>query len=847
MTSPPTRLDSAAQPSHHSIVFLPTGTVTFLFTDIEGSTRLLHELGDAYVEALGEHRRVLRRAFGRHGGVEVDTQGDAFFVAFARASDAVAAASAAQSALAGPIRVRMGLHTGEPVITNEGYVGIDVHRAARIAAVGHGGQVLVSQSTRELVAADGLQDLGEHRLRDLTAPERIYQLGDGEFPPLKSLNQTNLPVQPTPLVGRKHELDEILTLSRRDDVRLLTLTGPGGSGKTRLALQASGELVEDYPGGVWFVPLASVTDVEFVLPTIATTLGTKDELEDHLRERTTLLVLDNLEHLVETAPRLAELLAAAPQLKILATSRERLALAAEHEYVVPPLPTADAVELFVARARQLDPRFEPGDGVAEICRRLDGLPLALELAAARVKVLTPGQILSRLERRLDLLATGARDLPERQRTLRNTIAWSYGLLDEMERSLFARLAVFPGSFDLEAAEDVAAAELDQLQSLVDKSLLRHTHARRFFMLETISDYAVEQLEQTGAGDSIRRRHVDHFLALAERAAVELRGPNQTVWLSRLDAEHDNFRSALTWLGGADEAELELRLSIALTRFWYVRGHIIEARSWLDKALAANEVLAASAEQPAPLRAQVATSASAFALIQGDYPEATRLSEESLQLARGQGDPGRIANALSNLGAVVLAGGDTTRARPLLEEAAALSRELDEKPVAARAINNLGDLALTVGEYARAETLFQESLELLRELGDTSNVARSLFNLGAAALQLGQHGEALSRFRESIALSREMEDKEDLAWCLEGFAALAAAEGNPKRAARLLGAAAALLDAMGGKFKPFERLLHDETMAATRSRLTPHSFDTARAEGESLSLEQAVEYALETTD
>jgi predicted ATPase len=826
---------------------LPTGTVTFLFTDIEGSTRLLHELGDAYVEALAEHRRVLREAFGRHEGVEVDTQGDAFFVAFARASDAVAAASAAQSALAGPIRVRMGLHTGEPLITDEGYAGIDVHRAARIAAVGSGGQVLLSQSTRDLVAGDSVLDLGEHRLKDLTAPERIYQFGEGDFPPLKSLNQTNLPVQPTPLVGREHELDQVLTLFRRDDVRLLTLTGPGGSGKTRLALQAAAELVEDYPGGVWFVPLASVIDVEFVLPTIATTVGAKDALGDHLRDRATLLVLDNLEHLVETGPRLAELLTASPQLRILATSRERLALAGEHEYIVPPLPVADAVELFVARARQLDPRFEAGASVAEICLRLDLLPLALELAAARVKVLTPGQILSRLERRLDLLGTGPRDLPERQRTLRNTIAWSYDLLDETDRLLFARLAAFPGSFDLEGAEDVAAADLDQLQSLVDKSLLRRTEAGRFFMLETIREYAVEQLVGTGASDSIRRRHVDHFLALAERAAAELRGPNQTVWLGRLDAEHDNFRSALTWLRAADEAELELRLSIALTRFWYVRGHITEARSWLDKVLSANEVLAASAGQPAPLRAQVVTSASAFALIQGDYPEATRLAEESLQLARAQGDPGRIASALSNLGAVALAGGDGKRARPLLEEAVALSRELDEKPVAARAINNLGDLALTVGEYARAETLFQESLELLRELGDTSNVARSLFNLGAAVLQLGRHREALSHFRESIALSREMEDKEDLAWCLEGFAALAAAEENPERAARLLGAADALLDAMGGEFKPFERRLHEETVAATRSRLAPHSFDAMRAEGKSLSLEQAAEYALETAD
>ena len=706
-------------------------------------------LATRYVEALGSIAEFCVRLLDATAGWRW-TRREMLSSSRSRAHPMLLRPRARQLALAdGPIRVRMGLHTGEPVITDEGYVGIDVHRAARIAAVGHGGQVLVSQSTRDLVVADSVLDLGEHRLKDLTAPERIYQFGDGDFPPLKSLNQTNLPVQPTPLVGRKHELDEVLSLSGRNDVRLLTLTGPGGSGKTRLALQAAAELVEDYPDGVWFVPLASVTDVEFVLPAIATTLGAKDGLGDYLHDRTTLLVLDNLEHLIETGPRLAELLAAAPQLTILATSRERLALAAEHEYAVPPLPVADAVELFVARARQLDPRFEPGDSVAEICLRLDRLPLALELVAARVKVLTPDQILSRLERPLDLLASGPRDLPERQRTLRNTIAWSYGLLDETERSLFARLAVFPGSFDLDAAEDIAAADLDQLQSLVDKSLLRHTQAGRFFMLETIRDYAVEQLKGTRASDSIRRRHVDHFLALAERAAVELRGPNQTVWLGRLDAEHDNFRSALTWLGGADEAELELRLSIALTRFWYVRGHITEARSWLDKVLSANEVLAATAGQPAPLRAQVVTSASAFALIQGDYPESTRLAEESLQLARGQGDPGRIANALSNLGAVVLAAGDTERARQLLEEAVALSRELDEKPVAARAINNLGDLALTVGEYARAETLFQESLELLRD-------ARRHVERRPLAVQsrCGSHSSSAGTERRSRAFSRE---------------------------------------------------------------------------------------------
>ncbi len=825
---------------------LPRGTVTFLFSDIEGSTRLLQELGEGYAGALAEHRLLLRGACRSHGGREVDTQGDALFVAFARATDALAAAAEGQQALgAGPVRVRMGIHTGEPIVTEEGYVGLDVHRAARIAAAGHGGQILVSQSTRELVGAHDLRDLGEHRLKDLTQPERLYQLGDGDFPPLKGLNQTNLPVQPTLLVGRRRELDEILALLH-DGVRLLTLTGAGGSGKTRLALQAAAELIEDYRDGVWFVPLASVNDTSLVLPAVATTLGAKDGLVEHLRSRRTLLLLDNFEQVVEAGPRLAELLRAAPQLAVLATSRERLALAGEHEYVVPTLPLADAVALFTARARQLNPTFEPVEQVSEICRRLEGLPLALELAAARVKVLTPEQILARLERRLDLLAGGARDLPERQRTLRKTIEWSYDLLDGEQRLLFARVGVYAGSFDLEAAEEMSDADLDALQSLVDKSMLRHTEAGRFFLLEMIREYALERLEQTGESESIRRRHSDYFLGLAERAAAELKGPDQTAWLSRLDSEHDNFRAALRWLGEAGEAQLKLRLTIALARFWYVRGHFDEARKWLDEVLAAEEMPAASV-QPAALRAQALTAASAVALIQGDYDEAIELSEQTLLLARAQQDRGRIANALSNLGAIVLGAGDPERAAPLLEEAVILSRELEEKPVAARALNNLGDLALTVGDYAQAEALFEESLDLLRELGDTSNVARSLFNLGATALRRGRYPDALSRFRESIALSRGIDDKEDLAWCLEGFAALAAAEGDPERATRLLGAAGVLLETIGGAFKPFERLLHDHTVAAAQTQLGATTFEAIRAEGAALNLQQAVEYAVEAAE
>src|SRR5262245_48377941 len=420
---------------------LPRGTVTFLFTDVEGSTRLLHELGaEEYAAALGEHRRVLRAAFAAQGGVEVDTQGDAFFVAFPTAPGALAAAEDALAGLAsGPIRIRVGVHTGTPLVAEEGYVGVDVHRAARIAAAGHGSQVLVSASTAALVGTDGLRDLGEHRLKDLSAPERIYQLGDGEFPPLKSLYRTNLPVPATPFLGRNRELAEVLGLL--EDTRLLTLSGPGGTGKTRLGLQAAAEASDRYPDGVFWVPLAPLRDSNLVLETAAQALGATDGLAEHIADGTLLLLLDNFEHVVAAADGLAELLAACPNLQLLVTSRELLRVPAEQAYPVPPLEPDDGNELFLARAHAVDPGFAVSAAVPELCARLEQLPLALELAAARVGFLSPEQLLDRLAGRLDLLKAG-RGVDPRQQTLRATIEWSYELLGEAEQLLFARLAVF---------------------------------------------------------------------------------------------------------------------------------------------------------------------------------------------------------------------------------------------------------------------------------------------------------------------------------------------------------------------------------------------------------------------
>ncbi|HYZ89078.1 MAG TPA: adenylate/guanylate cyclase domain-containing protein, partial [Myxococcales bacterium] len=562
---------------------LPSGTVTFLFTDVEGSTRLLQELGDVYATALAEHRRLLRDVFTRYGGVEVDTQGDAFFVAFARAKDALAAAEEGQRALAeGPIQVRMGVHTGEPLLTEDGYVGMDVHRAARIAAVGHGGQILLSQSTRALVGPDNLRDLGEHRLKDLTAPERICQLGDEEFRPLRSLNRTRLPIAATPLIGRERELGELRNLLS-DRVRLVTVTGAGGSGKTRLALQVAAELVDDFTDGAVFVFLAPVEEPALVATTIAQAAEVRELGE--LRERDLLLVLDNFEHLLEATGEVSRLLSEAPSVRLLVTSRVRLRISAEREYPLDPLTQEEAVEFFLDRARAVRPELRREPAIADICVRLDGLPLALELSASRVKVLDPPLLLDRLGRTLPLLTEGARDLPKRQQTLRATIAWSYELLEAALQRAFRHLSVLAGSFSLEAAEGVAETGFDQVSALVDWSLLKPIGEGRFLMLETIREYGRELLEQTGELDAVRDRHLDFFLDLVKQAEPELTGPDQRRWYDLLALEQDNIREALAYACENGDGERALMLAGTIWRFWWSHGFIAEAEHWYERAFA----------------------------------------------------------------------------------------------------------------------------------------------------------------------------------------------------------------------------------------------------------------------
>jgi predicted ATPase/class 3 adenylate cyclase len=601
---------------HH----LPTGTVTLLFTDIEGSTRLLQQLRERYTELLEECRQLLRTAFQQWNGHEVDTQGDAFFVAFARATDAVSAVVAAQHALAAHswpegvvVRVRMGIHTGEPILTSEGYVGLGVHYTERLMSAGHGGQVLLSQTTRDLVQDElpegvRLRDLGEHRLKDLQRPSQLYQLviGDlaADFPPLKTLNLcfNNLPVQCTSLIGREQEVTAVQTLLQREDVRLVTLTGPGGSGKTRLGLQVAAELCDPFHDGVYFVNLAPLSDPAFVLPTIAQTLGLHevagqpllDHLKEELQRKQLLLLLDNFEQVVRAAPQLADLLAVCCQLKLLVTSREVLHMRAEREFVVPPLALPDlshllaptelaryaAVRLFIERAQAMKPDFQltPANAhaIAEICVHLDGLALAIELAAARIKLLPPQALLARLGHRLLVLTSGAQDAPARQQTLRNTIAWSYQLLDAQEQRLFRRLSIFVGGCTLQALEAVCSAPdeskgaggvLDAVASLIDKSLVQQTEQEgeepRLVMLETIREYGVEALEASGEAEVTRGAHAAYYLALAEQAKSELGGPEQIMWAERLEREDDNLRAARQWLleQGQTEDSLEFVLRV----------------------------------------------------------------------------------------------------------------------------------------------------------------------------------------------------------------------------------------------------------------------------------------------
>jgi len=875
---------------------LPTGTVTFLFTDIEGSTRLLDRLGDRYPAVLEAHQRLLRDVFGDHGGVEVATEGDSFFVVFASAPRAVAAAVEAQRALAGhpwpnegEVRVRMGLHTGEGILGADNYVGVDLHRAARIAATGHGGQVVVSDTTVALaqhVEGISFRDLGEHRLKDLPRPEHLYQVTaeglDLEFPSLRSRDArpNNLPPQLTSFVGRRHEIDEVMELVRQG--RLLTMTGPGGTGKTRLSIQVASEMLPEFEGGTFFVALAPIRDPALVMSTVAQALGLRESAQqmpleaviEHLRDKDLLLVMDNFEQVLPAAPEVGQLLTATERVRVLATSREPLGLHGEREYPVPPLGLPDpahlpslerlsqyeAVALFIERAGAVKPGFavtnENAPAIAEICARLDGLPLAIELAAARTKLLSPEAMLSRLEHRLSLLTGGARDLPTRQQTLRDAIAWSFYLLEEEERTLFARLAVFVGGFTLNAVDEVCNARgklgidtLDGVASLVNKSLVRQAEAEtgdpRFFMLETIREYAADRLAESETADEIRERHASYCLGLAEGAAPKLTGADQVHWLDLLSAEHDNFRAALAWLQGRGDSERAQLLGAALWRYWQMRGHLREGLERLQSILAMP-----GADGHLEARARALEAAGGVAYWMAD-PSARMFYDECLEIRRRLGEPGPLAEALYNRSFVDVFTLDQLnrridRAMVLLRESLDLFRQLGDEQGIAKALWGLGDMHYEVGEFDLAEPNLREALDMHRRLDDRFGIAWDLFLIGLNSRKQGRTEDARAAFVESLSILAEARDTSGVPLLLAGLAAVFATAGDAERGVRLAAAAAAIEARFGGGLSQVNEQFEEWESVRRSLALSDEEYDRLWKEGEAMDMDEAVADALSAT-
>ena len=862
---------------------LPQGTVTFLFTDIEGSTRLLQRLGDDYTDVLVAHQALLRAAFGRHGGHEFGTQGDAFFVAFADPQDAVHAAIDAQRALrthrwphGEQVSVRIGIHTGEPVVIEDDYVGIDVHRAARICSAAHGGQVIVSDATLEALDANALTDvtftdLGTHRLKDLDRAEHVFQLiGDelpGEFPPLRSARPpTNVP-QLGALIGRAAEVVDLRHMVVRDEMSLVTVTGPGGIGKTRVAAAVALDALEDFPDGTFFVDLSSVRSAELVASQIAQSLKLQldgdrpaDEVVvDYINGKRFLLVLDNFEQVLEGALVVAKLLRSCSELTVLVTSRVLLSIGGEHEFPLAPLGVpeqatysgvagSEAAQLFVARAKASRPGFEltpeNAPSIAEICNLLDGLPLAIELAAARIKLLSPGELVKRLGNRLEFLSGGPRDSPIRHRALRTTIDWSYDLLSQQERSFFRAFAVFSGGATLDAIEHVLGEDLDTLDavaSLVSHSLIRqHEDSSgefRFSMLETIREYALELLRQRHDYTEVADRHARYYLQLAETA-------NNDNTPGAITTDHDNMRGAMKWLirRTAEEsrvyAGLALRLATALGHYWYVHGHVVEGASWLERALSA------ASDAPALLRARALRVLGMLMEPQQQLERARELFEEALDLYRALGDQSGEARCLNSLGLVARQREDLNAAEELLSASISVRRQIGDEAGIAPSLNNLGVLYLDRRDTDRARQSLEEALQLARKLDNPWGVACVTNNLGMVFLELDDARRARQFVLEGTAAFVEMGDLDSAAEGMQFLAGVAALEGNSTRAARLAGAADSLRRELGIKLAPLDRRRLDRWLSPARADLGEERFERAWAEGAAMTSDQALDFALE---
>ena len=868
-----------------------TTTVTLVLTDIEGSTRLWETQAEEMHDALARHDQIVSTCVERAGGTVIQTkaEGDSTFSVFGSPHAAVDAALAMQRSFAveswstnAPLRVRIAIHTGDVEMRHGEYFGVEISRCARLRASAHGGQTLLSGSTARAVRSalpDGasLNDLGQHRLKDLDRAERVYQLChselENEFPPLGTLSalRHNLPAQLSPFIAREADVRSVHGLLAGE--RLVTLTGTGGCGKTRLALQVAGELVDVYADGVWLVELGSLSDASLVTKAVAVALGVREQvgrtlersLLDDLASRRLLVVLDNCEHLVKACGHLARtLLLGCPELRILATSRQPLGVAGEAVWRVPSLdvpprgaPSAAAairhhaaVALFLERAGRAHPGFTLTDAnaadVAEVCRRLDGIPLAIELAAARVNVLTPGQISERLDDRFRLLTSTATS-SVRHSTLRTAIDWSYDILSEGERAVFDRLSLFPGGCTIDAVEEVCSddveseAVLDHVAGLVDKSLVHgdvHEGTARYHLLETMREYAGAKLEASGRRAAAMRRLLGWCVAFAERAAAELTGPDQVLWYDRIDTEHANIRLALAW--GNDDAQERAavtRLTSALWRYWLERGHVTEGREWLDRALASPSGV------PPGERAKALRAAGALAMWQSDLTAARRYHDDSLTIARAIGDELGAAASLSHLGIVAWRSDDTKNAKRLLQESLAIRREHGDRAGESMSLGNLGLVAQTERDYEAARVLLHASLTIDRELGDKLGIAGSLSYLGELAREAGDLDRAEALHRDGLARQRELRQREVLPMALEGMAGLAIARGNPTRAARLFGASESLRRTIGLPIPPSAAAGYRRDFEAARDAVSAEAFERLRREGREMTLDAAISYAL----
>ncbi len=867
---------------------LPTGTVTFLMTDIEGSTRLAASAATRFAALLDEHFTLLDAAVKANGGTAVSSEGDALFAVFSSARQGIAAAIDAQRALGGHewpndavIKVRMGVHAGEAVFGGRDYTGLEVHRTARIAAAAWGGEILVSEAVRALAGdnlPDGatLRDLGRHGLRDLPAPEHLFQLCapglESDFPPPRTMTvavRTNLPSPLTRFVGRRRELAELRALLERE--RSVTLTGPGGTGKTRLAIETARSLLDGYPDGVWFVALDIVRDRALVIPTVARTLAVAEQpgrsiaevLAEHLAEQQVLIVLDNLEQVVDAAPDIAALLTATTRLAVLSSSREPLGIAGERVYPVPVLglpsepgrPTAadiadsDSVELFVERARAARPNFALTDvnapAVAAICRRLDGLPLAIELAAARINLIAPAQILDRLDHRLNLVTSTRRDLPDRQRTLRGAIDWSHDLLAEPERAVFRRLSVFAGGADLDAvlaivdpAGELAGDPLDLLAALVDRSLVRSAQdgdEARFEMLETIREYAAEKLTEAGEERLIRDRHMSHFAALAEASDHVLTQPNSEANLARLDLEMANLRAAFAWSVASGAHDAGFRMAAGLRDFWRTRSHLTEARRALDELIEESSNDELSVE-----RGDALGVAAELAAWHTDYARAQELTEQWIAMLEQLGDQQRLGQALGGTGWANLVARPEV-ARDAFRQSVALSGEADGR-ARMGSLQGLSLALFRVGELDEARVVAQQAVDLGEQLGDAHTSAMNYLSMGMIELGSDNEPAAARYFVEGLHRAHAVGAKIGIELALDVIALVAIRHGETATAARLGTVAERLRREMGGG--PSADLIGLEgPVVQARAALEPADFERAVAEGDAMSVDTAAQLAL----